>query len=145
VTAIRIPEVVDPPVCVETVPDCLECAKEAVYKQSIGHECGEHDPRWATMCEVFGRMRREDEAFHRRSHEPQLCRGCGRFIKDNFGRDEALTRSCRAGYCTVWYCPSCGHEIASAGPVGCPACGRWKRDARLTRLRSAYRRRRRYW
>lgn len=68
--------------------------------------------------------------------EPR-CEGCGTPVAGA----GLKYRFCRPGYCTIVSCV-CGYEMASFGPVGCPACSPW-RSPRLRKIRQDYARRRR--
>lgn len=131
-------------VCLELVEGCSDCEREAVYKESIGHECGEPHPRISTMCQTWGKMRRKDEQFHRLSHEPERCEGCRAILNDKLGYNVIGTGVCRSGCCSQWHCPYCRRVVASAGPVTCPSCSGY-RDPRIRRIRRQYRAKRKHW
>lgn len=133
-------------ICKLQVPGCKQCRTEAEYATSQGHTCGESLPgKFISSCEAFGEIKRSDEAFHRRCHDPVRCQRCKVVLADHVSVPRELTRLCKAGYCTQWYCPDCGATQGSAGPVECPWCG-WKGEGRrFSRMRSMYHRRRRYW
>jgi hypothetical protein len=131
-------------VCRELVDGCPDCQAEAEFKLSFGHECGEDGTRFISLCTVFGKQRRKDAEFHRLSHQPVCCEKCGTKLRDNVGYDVIVVKPCPSGQCRRWCCPDCGDEWASDGPVDCWSCGSY-RDPQLSRIRRAYRRRRRFW
>lgn len=134
--------------CERIIAGCPDCLQEYEFELSQGHECGPSDPRrlFITSCEMFGQMKRSDEATHRAMHKPVTChnRRCRAVLNDRMSPRREVARLCRRGYCIEWCCPECGTVQSSDGPVACPKCG-WGRDPKLTRMRSAYRGRRRYW
>lgn len=132
-------------VCVALIEGCSHCDLERDFLVAEGHDCGV-GALAGTMssCEVERDMRGDSERLHQASHKPRRCDRCRAVVADQMGRSHAVVESCRVGWCTRWLCPSCGHEIGSAGPVGCPACDDWTRS-RFVKMRSNYRRRRRFW
>jgi hypothetical protein len=136
-------EVEVPVICISQVPGCEQCHKEALWSGRKGHECGTSVPgKFITSCDVFGTMKRESESFHALSHEPVRCEKCKALLWDKTSPSRELTRLCRAGYCTEWYCPDCGYSCSSAGPVGCPC---QSRDPKVSAIRRSYARRRKHW
>lgn len=133
-----------PTLCVEAVEGCEQCAAESAYRASQGHECGASWKGLRTTCAVFGDMKRRSPGFHKITHKPVCCQFCKIVLHDRVSPARELTRLCRAGLCTEWYCPQCKRTQASTGPVDCPACGSL-RDPGLARIRALYRRRRRHW
>jgi hypothetical protein len=136
--------------CVGLIEGCGLCEAEGAFLEEQGHECGEHDPRWSTLCEIERESRQRSPEYHRLSHLSIRCEGCKAVLKDKLGLDRILTRLCASQCCTEWYCPDCGEEWSSAGPVNCPTCGSYAqyRHDRLRAIRRQYgvsRRRRARW
>lgn len=124
--------------CVELVEGCSDCEREGAYKEQVGHECGSPRGPFTTTCEMFGRMRREDEKFHRLTHAPILCESCSAVLDDKLGGLTYETRLCPSELCTEWVCPHCDVVQSSAGPVNCPSCGWAANRLRVSRIRRAY-------
>jgi hypothetical protein len=104
--------------CVGVIAGCADCAAELEYRERVHgpHVCGD-------MCEVNGKAKSESAEFHRLIHEPELCERCGHVMDDHRGSGSYGHKVCRSGYCTIVFCPACGDEGSSFGPVGCPSCG----------------------
>lgn len=131
--------------CRELIEGCPDCAVEQEYKDKIEHACGTSNATLLTSCEVFGGFRREDEEYHRISHEPELCDSCAEPLWDKLGLDKLGTRPCPSGLCTQWFCQYCDHVETSAGPLDCPTCGSLGRRPAVSQMRSLYRVKRKHW
>lgn len=131
--------------CDALIPGCPDCAAEQVYRDSIGHDCQHHHEHLRTMCQVMGEARRQDEEFHRLSHEPELCENCQEPIHDRVGLNNTVQKLCPAGCCLHVVCKVCGSDWASYGPIDCPYCGSLGRHPRISRMRGLYRVKRRRW
>lgn len=110
-------------VLVESVKGCPWCAAEEAYKLSIGHSCGESTEKYTSFCDLIRKAREQDSEFHRLSHEPNRCEGCGAVLDDRRGLDRHGHRLCESGLCDQWFCPDCNETTSSAGPIDCPTCG----------------------
>lgn len=133
-----------PIICKQQVEGCERCFKEAAYRATMGHECGESVPgKFVTHCEVWGTMKAEDEKFHENAHEPVRCEKCKGVLHDKVSPSRELRSTCWAHMCTVWRCPECRHETASMGPINCPACGSfYQKPCKISDMRRSYHRRR---
>jgi hypothetical protein len=131
--------------CVELVEGCPQCELEQQYKDKIGHTCGPSSEKYSTLCEVFGAARRNDEEYHRLSHEPESCDECGQPVWDKLGLNMLGTRLCPSGLCSQWFCRFCDQVDSSHGPIDCPTCGSIGRRPAVVRMRSLYRVKRKHW
>lgn len=132
--------------CPEFIEGCADCAAEAAYRATLGINCEldcRPDPKWDTLCQVIGGLRRDSEEFHVASHQPERCENCATVLSGRIGPERTLTRLCRAGLCTEFYCPNCGETAASEGPIGCWSCGSLGRIKKISRMHVMYRSRKR--
>jgi hypothetical protein len=107
---------------VESIEGCEDCAAEAAWERSQGHDCGKSSPRWKTLCEWIRDQRLESEEGHRLSHQPVRCENCDAVLNDRRGYWAYVHGRCASDLCEEWRCVRCKTVETSVGPIDCPTC-----------------------